>query len=812
MLLLFPLAAIGLLGGSAAWAEEAADPAQAAEAADEAEAADDGDEAKEAQALRALTTQASEIELGFLYNHVHGEPSAFAQYRGLSNDQFYVLGNLDIFRRAPWDGDSTQYYRLRGLNLGLDSRSIDAEYGHQGSFGFSFLFDELPVYKTQSAQTFFVDAGTANLTLPAGWVAGGRADLPIPGDTGYPTAFQTSIQDNLHETNIGWKRRKIGSGFSMVLPADLELAANYSYETKKGDKLLGSTFGLNGGNPRAVIIPERIDYHTQQIDAGLRYGGEHLQLALEYFGSGFDEGEFSQTWLNPYTAVAAWDPSAGFQGPPAGVLAECVGVPNCGRGQRAQPPDNWFNQIVASGGYDLPYNSRVTLRSAFGWSTQDEEYLPYSINPLLTVTTPLPRNSLDGEIFTSVVDFAIASRPLEKLRLDTGYRFERRDNDTPQDLYIYIPNDSADQGTAADGTARYNLPYSLTRHEVNFDAGYSLPYRSEVALGYEWELTDRDYQEVDELQTNTLSVRLNSRPAKFVSTRFNYEHSWRDGSDYNGSNPLVKSHTSQFLDDELADFAVPTSSCALAGLTPEQCLFENHPLLRKYYQANLHRDKIGAIVTLLPREDLTVTLNTNWWNDNYDDSELGMKSVEHLSPGVDVSYMLNDRVSTYSFYTYERTVSDSAGWEWGNVQQALDPTRRWWSKEKVNTHTAGAGVNLAIIRDRLELGVDYLFAQSKGAIDTVRNPGTTLPIPVPFPDLLERQHNVSVHADYHFTDNFSVRVGYLFQYLNTNDWALDGLTPTSLTCSGNACVIGVGQDSPHYTANVVSWSLVYTFW
>ena len=176
-----------------------------------------------------------------------------------------MLGNFDIFRRAPWDGASTQYYRLRGLNLGLDSRSIDAEYGHQGLFGLSFLYDELPVYKTQTAQTFFLDAGSSNLTLPPGWVAGGRADVPFPGQVTppgpYPTAFQTSINDNLRETDIGWKRRKLGGGFSLVLPAELEFAANYSYETKQGDKLIGSTFGTNGGNPRSVIIPERIDYH-----------------------------------------------------------------------------------------------------------------------------------------------------------------------------------------------------------------------------------------------------------------------------------------------------------------------------------------------------------------------------------------------------------------------------------------------------------------------------------------------------------------------------------------------------------------------
>jgi len=777
-MLLPALAASGILVGSAAWAEEDAD------------AADDGD-AKEEQEVRELTTQASEIELGFLSNHVDGDPSAFAQYRGLDDDQFYVLGNLDIFRRAPWDDESTQYYRMRGLNLGLDSRSVDAEYGHQGLFGLSFLYDELPVYKTQTAETFFLGAGTPSLKLAPGWVPGARADIPFRGDPGYPTGFQTSIHDNLNETHIGWKRSKYGSGFSMVLPADLEFAAHYSYETKRGDKLIGSTFGTNGGNPRAVIIPERIEYNTQQIDGALHYGGEHLQLALEYFGSGFDDDVNSQIWMNPYTV--------------SGIAAVA--------GQRSQPPDNWFNQIIASGGYDLPCRTRVRLRSAFGWATQDDDFLPYTINPALTVPTALPRNSLDGEIFTSIVDFGIASRPLEKLRLDTAYRFERRDNDTPRDLYIYVPNDSANQGDVEDATARFNRPYSLTRHQVTFDAGYALPRRSELALGYEWELTDRDYQEIDELQANTLSARLSSRPTSFLNTRINYEHTWRDGSNYDGPNPFIKGHSAEFIQDELDGFGDP-SSCFSAGLTPEECLWENHPLLRKYYLANLHRDKVGALVTLLPREDLTVTLNLNWWNDDYYDSELGLTSAKHLSPGVDVAYMLNEWLSTYSFYNYERRVSDSSGWEFGNVQQSLDPTRRWSSKEKVHTHTAGAGFNLEIIRDRLGLGVDYLFARSRGAIDTVRAPGFMPPLtaPVPFPDLLSLQHNVSVHADYRFTDTFSMRVGYLFQYLNTNDWAYDGLGPTSLTCSGTACVIGTGQEPPQYTANVVSWSLVYTFW
>jgi MtrB/PioB family decaheme-associated outer membrane protein len=805
------LSACALLIGSAAWAQDDAD-------------AQDADEAAEEQAYRELTTQASQIELGFLWTEIDGEPSAFAQYRGLVNDGFDVLGNVDVFRRAPWDGDSTQYYRLRGLSLGLDSRFVDAEYGHQGLFDVSFFYDQLPVYKTRTAQIFFLGVGDSNLTLPPGWVAGDRADTPIPGAPGFPTAFQTSIQDNLEETNIGWQRRKYGGGFSMVLPADLEFAAHYSYETKKGRKLIGSAFGLGGGDPRSVILPEEINYATQEIEGALRYGGERLQLELAYFGSAFDDDENSQIWLNPFTAAPNWDPSAGFQGPPVGVIAECVGVPTCGTGQRSQPPDSWFHQLIAAGGYDLPYQTRVTLRTAFGWSTQDDDFLPYTINPVLTAVTQggaptqgtdlaaLPRLSLDGEIFTSIVDFGIASRPIEKLRLDTGYRFEQRDNDTPRDVYIYIPLDSADQGTVEDSTARINRPYSLTRHQVTFDAGWALPRRSEVALGYEWERTERDFQEVDELDAHTLSASLISRPASYVNGRVNYEHTWRDGSGYDGAKPFIEGATPEHIQEELDGFAEAGSSCALAGLTPEECLFENHPLLRKYYLANLERDKVGALLGFLPREDLTVTLSLNWWRDDYDESELGLTEAEHVSPGLDVTWALNDRLSTYAFYNYEWRLTDSEGWEYGNVQQSLDPLRRWSSEEEVDTHTAGVGFDFDVILDRLAFGADYLFADSRGAIDTVRVPGATLAAPAPFPDLLSRQHNAGVHAEYRFTDHFSMRVGYLFQYLKTNDWALDGLGPTSLTCSGSACVIGAGQESPHYTANVVSWSVVYTFW
>jgi MtrB/PioB family decaheme-associated outer membrane protein len=763
------------------------------------------------QLYRELTLQGSSIEAGFIYNDVSGaSPFAYGNYRGLIDDQFYFLGNVDLYRRAPWDGDSSQYYRIQGLNLGLTSRYVGAEYGHQGIGGLRIFYDELPVYRTENAYSFFTGSGDSSYVLPPGWVAGGRADTPVPGDPGYPTAFQTSILENSTKREIEWDRRKIGSEFSAVLHPNVEFDADYVYETKKGKKLMAAIIGENGGDPRSVIIPEPLDYITQRFGGALHYGGERLQLGLEYHGSVFDDENHHTTWEVPFTARGAaapfnpiWDLTAGFQGPPDGVLPECVGVFGCGTGRKGQMPDNWFHQILATGGYDLPYRTRVTLGTAFSWAHQDQDYLPYTVNPELVVDIPLPRNDLDGQVFTTIVDFGITSRPLNKLRLDARYRFEDRDNQTPRDTYVYVTSDAADQGDADGGTARINLPYSLTRNHVTFDVGYQLPLRSELVLGYEWEQTERDYQEVEELWENTLSAILTGRPASSLQTRIHYEHTWRDGSSYEGSRPFIASHTPAFIDEE-------ATACIDDGFTLEECLWENHPLLRKYYLANVHRDSIQSLVTWIPHEVVSISASVGWTLDDYYDTTYGLTGYQSASPGIDVTVAPLEWLSVYGFYNYEWSRYKQKGISFGNPTQAMDPTRDWWSRQSVYTHTAGVGFDVAAIPNRLEFGVDYVYADSTGVIGI--DVGSALAAVPNFPNTDSHQNNVSVRTEYHFTDNFSTRVGYLFQDLSTADYALDGITQNSLTCSGNSCVIGAGQDAPDYTAHAVFWSLVFEFW
>jgi MtrB/PioB family decaheme-associated outer membrane protein len=493
-------------------------------------------------------------------------------------------------------------------------------------------------------------------------------------------------------------------------------------------------------------------------------------------------------------------------------------------GRKHSAPDNMFHQILASGGYDLPRSTRITLSTAFGWMLQDEDFLPYSINSALSATTQagaatdgtdlaaLPRSSLDGEIFTTVVDFRVTSRPIEKLDLGLGYHFDNRENNTPRDTYVRIRADSENQATTLDtGNARINLPYSYTEHRVAADAGYRIWRRTNLKLSYEWQLTERDFQEVDELTEHTLGASLTSQPWSFLGARIRYAHAWRNGDDYVGNRPFIDGHTPIYADSEREDCEDDLAGLVNPALVlpASECPFENHPLLRKSYLANRQRDEVKLTLNLTPHEDVRFAVYLNYVNEDYDDSEIGLTNVLNWSPGFDLSYSPFERLTTHAFYSYMDFRTKQTGWSFsgGNLDHVTDPTRRWKTSDQDRTHTFGLGFNLGILPGRLDFGSDYLYAYSEGQIET-----SGFGSVIPYPDNRSRQHNVSVHANYRFTENITMRVGYLFAYFDQRDWALDGLDVDSLNFSGNAAVIGSGRDSEDYRANVVSWSVSYRFW
>ncbi len=100
---------------------------------------------------REFAINASQVETGFLYNS--HDSYKFGDFIGVDDERIYWVGNMDFRGRRAFDSDSPIFWRLRASNLGLDSRSIDIEYGQQGRFAFNLDYDEIPKYQIDDAHT-----------------------------------------------------------------------------------------------------------------------------------------------------------------------------------------------------------------------------------------------------------------------------------------------------------------------------------------------------------------------------------------------------------------------------------------------------------------------------------------------------------------------------------------------------------------------------------------------------------------------------------------------------------------------------------
>jgi len=717
------------------------------------------------EVVRELTEVGSTIEFGL--GHVSDDSFKFGKYTGLEQEGAFGMLDVDIHKRGPYDGDSARYYRLTGSNLGLSSRDARIEYGEQGNYKVFLEYDQLPTFRSDSAQTIFNGVGGTNLTLPAGWV---------PGTT---TAGMTQLVPSLKNVDIEHERRRVGVGYAQTLPRGWSFETKYRHETKEGLKTVGAVIGNSGGNPRSVILPEPIDYVTQQFDVALKYADRKKQFELAYYLSLYNDENTSLTWQNPYSAIAGWDASAGYA---AG-----------GQGRLHLPPDNQFHQLSVTGGYNFTERTRVTADLAVGRMTQDKDFLPYTVNPTLaaSITQPLPRNSLDGRIDTTLFNLRLASRPSALFYWNAGYRYDDRDNKTPRDEYVYIGGDSQTQNTAATSDRRrFNEPYSFKEQQLKLDVGYRPATRTDVTAGVQRSETERTYSEREEATENTVSLGLKRAFAETLDAGVRVSRADRHGSTYRGEEPFLSSYAPGYT-----------------GSLAENVRWENHPDLRKFHLADRVRDKLALFATYMPAERWTVGANASYLNDDYDASELGLTQSAIRSYTLDASFVPSETVTTYAFLTYEDLRSDQDGRAIrggaNKLPDSLDPNRDWFARHRDRVDTLGVGFKQALIKDRLDVGADYVYAKSKGEVDVTTGAALTS---APLPQLVTRLNSLSLYGKYKWKKNWSVKARYWIEHYESSDWALDNVEPNTL-----ANVITLGEDSPDYTVHVLTLSLAYRF-
>ncbi|MHB1272598.1 MAG: MtrB/PioB family decaheme-associated outer membrane protein [Rhodanobacter sp.] len=711
---------------------------------------------------RALIETHSSIEVGAAYTSK--DSYRFGRYTGLNKQGTTPILNLDVFHRGPYDGNDASYFSIKSVNLGLDSRQTTIEFGTQGKYGIRFDHDEIPLFRSDSTRTIFDGAGSTHLTLPANWVGSGS------------TAGMTQLLPDLKSIPLKTQRRRTGLGIHGVLSPRWDYTASYKYETKTGNQSIGAVFGNTGGNPRTVIIPQPVDYTTQQVDAALHYTTGKFQLDAAYYLSLFSDKNNALVWANPYSAINGWAPGTGFPS---------------GQGQLSLPPDNQFHQVSLNAGYNVSDRTRLSASVSRGSMTQNDTFLPYTDIASLaaSITQPLPRDSLNARIDTTVVNLHLSSRPWRGFAWNAAYRYDDRNNKTPRNEYVYIGGDSQLQNASlTSGFRRFNEPYSYRNEQFSVDASYRVLRHTDLRAGVQHSTIDRTYSERERANEDTYHFDINTEFTDRIEGQLRYTYAQRDGSTYVGSDPLYSGFS--------ADYAA-----TVAGG------FENLPGLRKYFLANRDRQQLNASLSFTPTDAWTLSAAADHSRDKYNQSEFGLVGATTDSYTLDTVFAPSAQWSTFAYYTHQKMDSDQNGRAFSGggakLAQAADPNRNWFVNHHDIVDSYGIGFKRILQSGRFEFGGDYLYSKTRSDLNfAVGSALTTAPLPRD----VTRLQSLKIHGTYTVRKNLQLRLNYWYEHYHSNDFAVDGIAPNTL-----ANVILMGQSSPEYNIGVVSLSMIYHF-
>ena len=449
----------------------------------------------------------AEVELGAAY--VDDSSAKFGDYTGLDDEGAYVLAGAE--GRSATESGYVLEYDLR--DLGLDSREVLIEGGHQGRFDFQLFYDRIPHTIWDTTATPYRDAGGTVQTLPPGWVDAGT------------TTGMTALAASLQPVDVGFDRDRYRAAGGYWFTEALELRVDYRRDQRDGTR---TQLGSFGSVSTELLRP--VDDATDRLDATLRYQGRGWFAEAGFSGSDYQNDADRLRWDNPFNAM----------------------TPGGDAGQMALAPDNQYYEFGASAGmFGLPWNTTVAVSFASGEGTQDATFLPYTINTRIA-TDPLPAANLDGKVSVTRADLTLSSRPVDRLRLRGTVAWDERDNETAQRTYtslvhtdlIPLPGD------------RVNPVYGYERLRVYGSADFVVFDELTIGAGGEYRDTDRKgtAQEVpgEELLDGWGSVQY--RPTGYLGIVLKGGAKERDPDDYdtgvaaaNGQNPLMRKYNMAYL-------------------------------------------------------------------------------------------------------------------------------------------------------------------------------------------------------------------------------------------------------------------------
>jgi MtrB/PioB family decaheme-associated outer membrane protein len=689
------------------------------------------------------------IELGVGY--IEDDDAAFRRFLDRGAEDSFAVFNFDANKTPFWESSDTRYWSAKGTNLGTDSRELSFSIGDYGYQQFNFSYTEISKSGLSDAQTIFVNPGSNSLNLPANWTAAtttaGMSGLSVP---------QREFDDEL-------QRRRITLNYKIKANANWAFDISFKHEIKDGSVYKYGIIGNTGGNPRSVALPSPVDFEFNDFSLRAEYSATRYNWQFGYDLSLFKNDHKSLSWDNPFLAINGWNSAAGYAS---------------GRGSIALEPDNIYQQWFATGFIRLTPTASLNSSIQYAIMEQDESYQAYSINSALAVSTPLPQDSLNGQIDIWRLKLGYQQALNKRLMLRANAAYEDRDNKTAQNLYVYIGGDSQDQDSATSSRARYNLPHSYREAKLDTTLRYRLGKTSTLSAGLKHKTVDRDYSETSSTTEDVGHLAFESRPLDRVQSYLRLSKEHRSPSNYRGDTPYLNSHTQAYISNEPADER-----------------FENHPLLRKYYQAQRERQKMAMGLNWTPSDIANIGLAFNMAHDDYTKSVFGLQKSDVRGLHLDASLIKTDHAEWHNFASYEQYRAQQSGRSFrGNAiaTQSIDPTRNWQHRNEDKVKTLGSDLELFNIMPKTDLTLGYLMAYSNSDFRTTTASALSA---MDMPKQGDKLRRISAEISHHYRENIDINFFLTHEVYRAQNFSFDQVQLNTMTN-----VIAIGNTTPDYSA------------
>jgi len=681
----------------------------------------------------------------------------------------------DFFAGAHRTGPDPFDIEAWGKNIGWNDQAFGLDIYKPGTYYLTFGWDETPHNYAFDAKTTFGGIGgniLSTVTYPTGSLA----------------AAQAVVNANTNIFDLGFRRDTASAGARWTPTDNWDITADYSHMHREGTQALSAetTTTIPGATRTSIQLPKPVDDTTQNGNLKAEYTGSSPWGKPFNVALGYGVSQYNDT-VGCGTVAGTVAPTSGanclsFQNP--WVAANTGAAPLWNR--YGLPPDNQAHSFSASGGVGLPFNSRYMGTFQYTWMTQDEAFLPSTINPALTPAV-LPRSSLGGDARTMMANNVLNTQITSELTSTLRYKYYDYHSNTNPMTITGLCN-RPDSNSSACTVAVTAFPTNFTKQNANGELVYRPWKWLDVGAAYEWERFRHVYGgDVDEVLASTAGVLTTNENAGKAF----FDAKW-------GWSTL---RTSVRFSERRLDGNYINATDSSASFRTIDLQNRNSTIVKSSWDINV-------------TNTVTFTPNGGYRLDVYPaDGTLtnGISRNETWNAGADISWAITPMAALYVSYMHEDGDRDAYQNPTGSLARTVYHTR-----DLDDVFIVGG--KYTVIPEKLFLNATYTYSKgtSKWASDC--GAGGCNPSPqATYPDIHNTNHRIDYTAKYVFDESVTrgwglwpktqayVKARAIWER-NSNDswqnmeqqlgWALPGADATLMKA------VFLGMSNPNYNVIV----------